>query len=268
MRGLILLVGTTMAMLWTITCAAQSVVAQPESDPRAVLVAARVLAATNPGQPIKEVLIAGNATEVSSLDRGESRIVLKASAGDMYRIAISRPTGVLTEIFGFRDGRPAANWVSEDGSIHDVPIHNRLLVGPWFCPSLILSDAIHGTGLVLAYMGPEQKFGLAVEHLRVTRSLSNPAIPLTPQLAPLSKIDIYVGAESSLPVAIAYFTHPDGDANAEIPVEVRFSEYRAFQTFRFPARIEQTINGSLQLEISVHAVTTNFGILETEFNLE
>ncbi len=42
----------------------------------------------------------------------------------------------------------------------------------------------------------------------------------------LSQVEIYLDSGTLLPVALAFNIHPDNDAGLDIPLEMRFSDYR------------------------------------------
>ena len=60
-----------------------------------------------------------------------------------------------------------------------------------------------------------------------------------------------------LPSAYRYAIHPDNDAQVNIPVEIRFSNYQISNGIKFPFHIQRFVNGMPDLDITVTSVVIN-----------
>ncbi len=80
----------------------------------------------------------------------------------------------------------------------------------------------------------------------------------------LTKMDIYVDATTNLPASIAYKIHPDDNALLDIPVELRFSDYRAVGGAQIPFRIQKSINNTLAFDLQFQTVALNSGVTASQ----
>ncbi len=87
------------------------------------------------------------------------------------------------------------------------------------------------------------------------------------QLQKLSQMEIYLDPTTLLPLSLAFNVHPDGDANTNIPIEIRYSNYQAVNGVQVPFHIQRFINGTLFLDLTVQSVTINSGISASAFTL-
>ena len=81
-------------------------------------------------------------------------------------------------------------------------------------------------------------------------------------------MDFYLDATSLLPVAIKFNTHPDDDANTNIPVEVDFSSYQAVNGAQIPFHIQKFSQGTLMLDVTVTSVAVNSGVADSAFMVQ
>ena len=84
----------------------------------------------------------------------------------------------------------------------------------------------------------------------------------------LSTTEFYLDATSLLPVAITFSVHPDDDAGANIPAEVRFSSYQVTNGVVVPLRVQKYLDGGLVLDIMVSTVSLNSGLADSTFNIQ
>src|SRR5205807_816317 len=98
----------------------------------------------------------------------------------------------------------------------------------------------------------------------------------------LSQFDIFLDSATFLPVAVAFNIHPDNNALLDIPVEIRYSDYRSVgsgvgpnvgpgfslaSSPQAPFHIEKFLNGSLSLDLQFSTVTLNSGLTAADFSL-
>ena len=73
-------------------------------------------------------------------------------------------------------------------------------------------------------------------------------------------MEIFLDATTLLPAAIAYNIHPDNNALLDIPVELRFSDFRSTNGTQIPFHIQKFINNSLALDLQFQSVALNTGL--------
>ena len=90
---------------------------------------------------------------------------------------------------------------------------------------------------------------------------------MTAEIQGLSVVDLYVDPNSMLPLALAFKTHPDDDFNLNIPVEIRFGDYRNVNGVLAPFRIQKLLQGTLTLDLAVTQATVNSGVASSTFTI-
>lgn len=81
-------------------------------------------------------------------------------------------------------------------------------------------------------------------------------------------MDFFLDPATLLPLAISFNTHPDDNALRDIPVEIRFSDYRLVNGVQVPFHIQKFLNGSLSLDVQVQNVVINSGLSANEFTTQ
>ena len=104
---------------------------------------------------------------------------------------------------------------------------------------------------------------------QISVSQQYPQAAFQPPIAShLSKIDFFLDPTTSLPVAIAFDIHPDGDAGLDIPVRVEFSDYRSVSGTQIPFHIQRFINNRLALDLQFENAVINSGLSPTSIAIQ
>jgi hypothetical protein len=90
---------------------------------------------------------------------------------------------------------------------------------------------------------------------------------VTAMITHLSGTEVYLDANSFLPIAFAFNTHPDTDASIDIPVEVEFSDYRPVNGVEVPFHIQKFLQGELVLDFAATNAALNTGLNDSDFSL-
>jgi hypothetical protein len=107
---------------------------------------------------------------------------------------------------------------------------------------------------VFSYIGEETWNELSAKHLRVYQVQRR-----FKEAQRLSTMDFYLDPASSLPLGVAFKTHPDKDMNAEISTEIRFADYALVDGIEVPSHIQRFQNGALLLDVTVTGAAFNTG---------
>ena len=80
----------------------------------------------------------------------------------------------------------------------------------------------------------------SVQHVSVVQQPAASAALLTPAfLTHLTQIDFYLDSTTSLPAAMTFTVHPDGNALVDIPIEVSFSDYQTINGTQIPFHVQR-----------------------------
>ncbi len=66
---------------------------------------------------------------------------------------------------------------------------------------------------------------------------------------------------------MTFNTHPDNDAGRDIPVEIRFSDYRVVNRVQTPFRVQKYVNNSLVLDFQFEAAALNTGLTASDLSV-
>lgn len=264
------------------------------SDPQAVALLQKALAALTGGAPITDVTLTGTARRIAGSDDETGTATLKAdSAGDSL-VDLNLPSGSWVEIRNHsavplpgalpvapnlpasitQAAQPAGSWSGPDGTRHAMASHNLLTDAAWFFPALTLANLLGGN-YVLSYVGQETRGAQTVLHVSGSQqltALSNLPAGVSEQLTSLNRhvtqMDVFLDPTTSLPVALAFNTHPDSNALLDIPVQVQLSNYQATNGIQVPLHVQKWLNNTLVLDLQFTNTSINSGVPATTFALQ
>lgn len=240
------------AAAFSVSAIAQSAPQPISSDATAVALAQKALAALTGGVNVSDVSIAANVT--SDNETGTANLLAK---GIGYS-RIDTNVGALTrsDVRNVANGNPGGAWVTNGSTATAYANHNCWTDAAWFFPALSSLTQTSNPSFVFKYVGLEQRGGTSVQHIQVFQLPSGmPTI-----FHHLSTEDFYLDAGTLLPSAVAFSTHPDGNAGTDIAVEVDFLNYQTVGGVVAPLHIQKFQQGSLLLDIQVSSVAVNQGL--------
>lgn len=229
----------------------------------------RALAAlVSPGDPPKDIVLSGLARRISGSDDETGTAVLKAISSGASREELSLPSGKWTEVLRTSQPQPSGSWSGPDGVTREIAFHNLLVGSSWFYPTLVIAPAVSNNDYLATSLGRKTRNGQTVEHIVLCRP-SPSAIPnTTVSYQHLSQLDLFVDAATLFPAAITFSIHPENAASTDIPIEVRFSDYRSLSGVQIPFHIQKFMNGSLTLDLQIQSATLNSGLPANEFTVQ
>lgn len=249
-------------------CALGQTVSQPvpTSDPQALSLAQKSMAALTGGTPITDVTISSNVTSFVGSDNETGTATLRAKGVAESRIDLRLPNGSRSEVRGAANGIPVGAWSTNGGASTAIPLHNAWIDAAWFFPPLSSLSQTANPQFVFVYVGQEQHGGLSVQHIR---SYQVPASAATDSLvSSLSTMDFYLDPSSYLPLALGFNLHADKNIGVSVPVEVRFANYQVVNGTQVAFHFQQIMNGSLILDAIVTSAALNTGLLDSAFTLQ
>ena len=247
-----------------IPCVAQ----QPSApDPRATALLQRASAALSGGKPLSDATLSGTARRIAGSDDDSGTAVFKALASGAGRADLTLSSGQHSEVHDLSVTEPAGAWSGPDRVSHPMAFHNLISEPVWFFPAFAIARRLSASGYVTTYVGHETHNGQAVEHVSVSRTPSFPTPPSGVSQEHLTQVDFFLDASTLLPEAISFNIHPDNNALMDIPVEVRFSDYRIVNRAQVPFHVQKYLNNSLILDFQADSVTLDSGLSARSFSL-
>jgi hypothetical protein len=255
---------TLLAFSLSLSLAAQQTTT---SSPQPLVLLQRSLSALGGAQTLTDVTLSGTARRIAGSDDDTGTAVLKALASGASRVDLILSSGQRSEIRNLSVTPPAGAWSGPDGISHTMAYHNLLTEPAWFSPAMAITHALSTSGYVATYVGQETRDSVAVQHLALSQS-SSASEGAASLLRHLTQIDLYLDSSTLLPAAMAFTIHPDDNSLLDIPVEVRFSDYRAVNAAHVPFHVQQYINNSLFLDFQFQSATLNNGLAASTFSIQ
>lgn len=265
MKILSILIITLLFSLPNLKAAQQaSAPATSTSSPQALQLLQRSYGTLAGGQALNDVTLSGMARRIAGSDDESGTAVFKATANGQSRIDLSLPSGTRSEIHGVSTDGPAGSWYGPDGVSHAISYHNLISEPAWFSPAVVVAQGLSPSGYVVAYVGHETRNSTAVEHISISQQFSGK--PKTVALFQhLSQVEIYLDSTTHLPTVFTFNIHPDNDAGRDIPIEIRFSDYRSVNGAQVPYHVQKSFNNSLTLDLQFSSAVFNSGLSPSIF---
>jgi hypothetical protein len=231
-------------------------------DSQAVSLIQSSLTALTGSAAVNDATLQATASYVAGSDResGSALMVGRLTQESIVQLTLSG--GTRQEI---RNGNAGA-WSGPDGTLHSTAIHNCWTDATWFFPALTLEALASNTQVGLTYFGTDTSKGTALIHVQAALLVSG----LTASgsaIQPLSTMDLYFDPKALVPLFLDFNTHPDTDANTNLPVEIQFGNYQVSNGWLVPAHIQKYLQRTLLLDVTVTNVLVNSGVPASEFTL-
>lgn len=234
------------AILWAPASSAQ-IASSTSSPSNASVLAPQAIAPFSQGN-IASVHLTGTAHAIagSSDETGTFTFDIQNSGASNLQIE----AGALTddEVTSAFDADPACTWSGKDGVKHSVAQHNCVLSVNWMLPAMAVET--RGAKLAIASVDNPVDSGPAISASVLVKNKKKEAA----RYAKLTTVTMALDS-SSLPRWLSYNAHPDNDENTDIPILVRYSDYRQVSGATIPFHIQKYINNGLALDLQVENAT-------------
>lgn len=207
------------------------------------------------GHPVHSVNLDATAewTAGSDIESGNAKLVASADGSSSLQLELSHSSRTENQT-SFTSGQ-TCNWTGTDGVAHQAASHNCMTSFAWFMPAVTLLGGHQTASINSALMSTSaQQFIDLRQQQTAATGMDTRSAEL---LAHLTTTDLYIDPTTHLPSALAYQLHPDGNASADIPVEVIFSNYQVVNGVNIPFRIQRYLNGTLNLDLTVTQASVN-----------
>lgn len=231
---------------------------QTSTDTQAASTIQRAVSAQFGSTSIQDVQLSGKVVMHSGIDVSGS-VLLVADSSGRSKVTFTLPSGSRSEYLSGHTENPACTWTDANGKTQDIAAHNCRTNGALFLPALALTTAFNSGKVAFSYKGSTASDAGTVDHLASSKTVAKTNITTTALIQKLSTDDLSLDTTTALPSSLKFFIHPDDDAKIDIPVEIRYSDYREVRGVKIPFRIEKLVHGSSFLEITVDSATFNNG---------
>jgi hypothetical protein len=239
----------------------------PASSAQGVKLLQQALAALNPGAPTSDVTMTGNAEYINGSEDEIGTATVKAVGADSS-VVLALPSGTRSEVRSTSNGQPFGTWKGADGVSHKIPFHNLLTEPAWFFPLFAVNRGLSQTGYLAVYVGRETRGDKTVEHLSISQIFSVLSVGQSPNLQPLSQIEIYLDSTTFLPNAVTFTIHPDNNELLDIPIEISYSDYRVTNGVQVSFHVQRFLNNGLVLDLQFQNATLNSGLTTSQFGTQ
>jgi hypothetical protein len=250
------------------TVQAQQTTTTASPNPAASLVSLAQAALTG-GVPVSDVVLTGTANLPKGKEVVNGTVTLKLKGTHYARLDIASGSDSRSEVRSDVLGE----WIGGDGEPHRMASQNSLGPAAWFSPLAVIS-AMTEPNVIITYIGKETRTGINVEHLQYRRTFPKGPTRLSPEvekrlpdLSKFSKVDVFLRADSYVPVAIEFNLHPDNDSRRNVPAEVRYADYRLVNGVRVPFRVQRLVLNQLDMDLSLESASINSGVSDSDFSL-
>jgi hypothetical protein len=258
-----------LSVLFLIPSVAQQPVAQQPSaaDTQATVLLQRAFAALTGSQSLSDVTLSGTARRIAGSDDETGTAVFKAVVSCAARTDLSFSSGPRSEVRDLSAVIPAGAWSGPDGISHTIPFHNLLSEPTWFFPAFAIARRLSASGYVATYVGQETRNSQTVEHISVSQTSLFQAAPDGISFERLTQVDLFLDSTTMLPASMSFNIHPDNNLLIDIPIEVRFSEYRLVSGAQVPFHVQKLLNNGLILDLRFQTATLNTGLSAADFQV-
>jgi hypothetical protein len=233
----------------------------PSSDPVAISLAQKSVAALTGGVAVSDVTLNGNVTSILGSDSETGTGTFRAKGTGESRADLNVSSGARSDARSLTNGTPTGAWQRNGAASSAYAQHNCLTDAAWFFPALSSLTQTANPNFVFKYVGQEQHNGVNTQHIQVFQTGSS-------QIQSLSTMDFYLDATSSLPLAVASDARADNDVNTRIPNEIRFAQYQTVSGIQVPFHLQRIFNNSLTLDVSVTSASIGTGLSDAVFTLQ
>jgi hypothetical protein len=212
----------------------------------------QVTNAFSAGKPVTNVQLTGSANWYAGSFEDSGTVTLTASSTGAASMQLSlAKKGSWTESQSAFGMGVTCQWAGNNGAAHQGDSMNCLRPITWFLPQLSLQPASLPANIGVADLGTGAVGTGTYRHLQSQAVLAQMPASLLSRSVEASTTDIGLDPGTWLPSVLRYQVHPDDGAQVNIPIEIRYSDYRKVNGAEIPFLIQRYINGSLQLEIHI-----------------
>jgi len=207
------------------------------------------------GKALVEVELTGTVkTHYGTDDQGTATLSVNANGSSTVEYRLG--SGTSKNAASINDSAKSCSWSGSDGVNHKTPLHNCARGVAWFLPAFSMQVAASSEkdSFESISTNGQSSPNEGVKHSRIfNRGKTETEL----QLQKLSETEIEVDPQSGLVASIQYNIHPDKTSTVNIPVEVRYSDYREVNGIKVPFKVQKFVNNTLVEDLTIEHVNVN-----------
>jgi hypothetical protein len=133
-------------------------------------------------------------------------------------------------------------------------------------PLPFMTAALNNSDESFQYVGIETLNGVSVSHIRFWDTFASTTLPQS--LAPLSTYDVWLDANSSLPLQLSYISQAYQGTAPQTLVQLNYSNYQQAGGSLYPMMIGKSLNGTPWASIVIQQVQLNTGLTDANFPVQ
>lgn len=231
------------------------------SEPQAVAVLTQALNASGTG-PVRSFTAEGTITFFWAGDAVKAPATIRARGNSQFRLDASLQNGTRSVAL---DGASGAR-KDADGSLTEIPLHNRLSMGGSSFPYLSVVAVLSDPTFTVSYVGLELSGTRQLHHVRVSKNIPTEQDP-TGVIAKLYLTDYFVDSATNLLAKVADVTHPIETFTREFAREVEYENYSVIGGVAVPTLVRERIDGQTTWELVVTSAAFNTSLVDADFSL-
>lgn len=236
------------------------VVAQqpPQRDPQAVAVATQAYNALGGALPVDSRAV-GNYDRVvgSSEDTGTIEILTRGSDQTSEKLTNSGATSQIAYSRGYTSQK-------DQGVVTRLPLEKSLASDSAVFPLVVIAPAVLDPNSTVQFVATEFVNGVSANHIRICPA--SPDQNFTDIVSFATK-DVWISTDSGLPVEVAYQRF-DAQGAPGMAVTLFFANYRPVSGVMYPFQIQESLNGTPYMTISITNVSFGVGLTDQDFTLQ
>jgi hypothetical protein len=229
---------------------------QPTRDPQAVAALQRAVTAMGAALPSDSVatgsviVVAGTET-----DQGTIRILTRGTNETLEWI--DTPQAVRTQVFSQGQASETVGTAATP-----FPLERAATAQCRDFPLPFLLALLNNSEESLTFVGTEQ-LGVPALHIRATNTYASQKRQQF--LAEFSTTDLWIDANTFLPLKVAHVQRDGGGSAPRTLMEVFFADYQGTGGVLYPRTIRKSWNGTPWMTITVQSVSYNTGLTDANF---
>lgn len=231
----------------------------PQRDPQAVAIATQAFNALGGTLPVDSRAV-GNYSRVSGSteDTGTTEILTRGSDQTSEKLTNSNGSSQIVYSRGYASQR-------DQGVVTRFPLEKSLASDSVVLPLVVIAPAVLDSNSTVQFVATETINGVSANHIRIC-----PASPDQnfSDIVSFATKDVWIATDSGLPVEIAYQRYEAQGSELPLPVAVFFSNYQSVAGVKYPFQIQESVNGTPYMAISVTNVSFDVGLTDQDFTLQ
>ena len=213
------------------------------------------------GAAIQDAVLTGKVRRVAGSDDQAGTASLKIVASGEMRLDMSFPSGSQSAVRTSNGTGLTGFWSGADGKEHAVGFQAlKTDDAQWFFPAIMLTRLSQMSGVSLAET-LEKRHGRAAEHLHIVQAADSRLPAYAVKLVEhADQMELFLDSTTLLPDTVTFNVHPEHDLGRDVPVELRFSDYRSVNGAQVPFRVQEYLNRTLVLDLDFETAQLNTGI--------